>query len=39
MVQEMIGTRYPAANDLVSRLEALGILREITGWAQNRRYM
>jgi Fic family protein len=38
-VQEMIGTTYPAANDLVSRLEALGILREITGWARNRRYM
>ena len=37
-VQEMIGTTYPAANDLVSRLEALGILREITGWARNRRY-
>jgi hypothetical protein len=29
----MIGTTYPAVTDLVSRLEALGILREITGWA------
>jgi hypothetical protein len=38
-VQEMIGTTYPAANELVSRLEVLGILREITGWARNRRYM
>ncbi len=37
-VQEIIGTTYPAANALVSRLEELGILREITGYARNRRY-
>ncbi len=37
-VQELIGTTYPAANDLVSRLEELGILHEITGWARNRRF-
>jgi Fic family protein len=37
-VQDLIGTTYPAANDLVARLEELGILREITGWARNRRF-
>ncbi|NTU59242.1 MAG: Fic family protein, partial [Chlorobiaceae bacterium] len=30
-VQDLIGTTYPAANDLVSRMEVGGILREITG--------
>jgi hypothetical protein len=34
----MIGTTYPAANDLVSRLVGLGILTEITGNARNRRF-
>lgn len=34
----LIGTTYPAANDLVARLEEMGILREITGGARNRRF-
>ncbi len=36
MVQKNIGTSYPAANRLISRLVDLGILREITGHARNR---
>jgi Fic family protein len=38
VIQELIGTTYPAANDLVARLESEGILREITGQARNRRF-
>jgi Fic family protein len=38
-VQQLIGTTYPAANDLVGRLENEGILEEITGQARNRRFM
>jgi Fic family protein len=38
-VQELIGTTYPAANDLVARLAALGILSEFTGNARNRRFI
>ncbi len=30
-IETLIHTTYPAANALVARLEALGILREITG--------
>lgn len=37
-VGTLIKTTYPAANDLVSRLEALGILEEMTGQARNRRF-
>ena len=32
------GTKYAAANNLIGRLEKLGILREITGRARNRRF-
>ena len=38
-VQELIDTTYQAANELVSRFVASGILTEITGQARNRRYM
>lgn len=37
-VQELIDTTYQAANELVSRFVASGILTEITGQARNRRY-
>ena len=37
-VQDLIGTSYPAANALVSRMEDHGILREITGHRRNRRF-
>lgn len=32
------GTSYPAANNLVTRLEELGLVREITGQTRNRRF-
>jgi Fic family protein len=35
-VQALNGTTYPAANSLVERMAALGILVEITGQARNR---
>ena len=35
-VQDLIGTTYPAANQLVSRLTELGIIKEITGNRRNR---
>lgn len=38
-VQRLIGTTYPAANDLVARLVNSGILRECTGKARNRRFI
>ncbi|MBL8812374.1 MAG: Fic family protein [Planctomycetaceae bacterium] len=38
-VQTLIGTTYPAANDLVARLVDCGILAEITGQQRNQRYM
>ncbi|MCO6465019.1 MAG: hypothetical protein J5I53_00230 [Bradyrhizobiaceae bacterium] len=34
----MTGTTHAAANTLVHRMEALGILEEITGYARNRRF-
>jgi Fic family protein len=34
----LIGTTYPAANQLVERLENIGILSEITGRKRNRRF-
>lgn len=38
-VQQLTGTTYPAANQLVARLVKVGILTEITGQARNRRFM
>ena len=38
-VQGLIGTTYVAANGLVARLVASGILREFTGQARNRRFV
>ena len=38
-VQQVIGTTYPAANNLVAKLVDLGILREFTGYARNRRFI
>ena len=35
-VQEVTGTSYPAANNLVSRLVNIGILQEATGYRRNR---
>jgi len=37
-VQKLTGTTYAAANALVSRLAALGVLSEMTGYARNRRF-
>ena len=37
-IQDLIGTTYPAANELVARLEEQSILREFTGHARNRRF-
>lgn len=37
-VQEMIGTSYTAANQLVVRLVDAGILEEVTGYQRNRRF-
>jgi Fic family protein len=37
-VQALTGTSYAAANALVTRLASLGIIKEITGNARNRRY-
>ena len=38
-VQELIGTTYPAANDLVAKFVASSILTEITGQARHRKFM
>lgn len=38
-IRELIGTTYPAANEMVSRLVDCGLLREITGRARNRKFM
>lgn len=38
-VQDLVGTTYPAANTLVSRLTRCGILREFTGQARHRRFL
>lgn len=38
-VRDLIGTTYPAANDLVARMDACGILHEFTGQARNRRFI
>lgn len=37
-VRAVIGTGYAPANTLVARLEAIGILQEMTGHARNRRF-
>lgn len=37
-IQQMTGTTYAAANNLVSRLVELGVLSEMTGYARNRRF-
>lgn len=37
-VQEITGTTFAAANQLVARLVELGILREVTGYTRNRRF-
>lgn len=39
VVQRLIHTTNPAANNLVARMEKTGILREITGQARNRQFM
>jgi len=37
-VSDLIGVTYTAANQLVDRLVAIGVLEEITGQARNRRF-
>ena len=37
-VRELIGTTYPAASNLVTRLAERGIVREITGYKRNRQF-
>jgi Fic family protein len=38
-VRKLIGTSYPAANDLIQRLVDLEIVEEVTGHARNRRFL
>ena len=38
IVRDWLGVTNPAANNLVSRLVDVGLLREITGYARNRRF-
>lgn len=38
-IRTTTGTTYPAANSLVSRLVQIGVLKETTGNARNRRYL
>lgn len=38
VVQQMTGVTFAAANQLVSRLASIGVLREITGYSRNRRF-
>lgn len=38
-IQDMIGTSYASANNLVSQMARNGILHEITGRARNRKFM
>lgn len=38
-VQELIGTTYPAANQLVARMVECGIVSEFTGQARNRKFI
>lgn len=37
-VQDLTGVTYSAANQLVSKMEEQGILREFTGQSRNRRF-
>lgn len=37
-VQQLTSVTFAAANQLVSRLAAIGVLREITGYSRNRRF-
>ena len=37
-VRRLLDVTYPAANQIVERLERIGILREVTGQARNRRF-
>lgn len=37
-IRDLIGTTYPAANQITERLVKAGILREITGQTRNRRF-
>lgn len=37
-IEQVTGTSYAAANNLVARLNQLGILAEVTGYARNRRF-
>ena len=37
-VVKLTGTSYAAANNLVARLAVIGVLKEVTGYARNRRY-
>jgi hypothetical protein len=37
-VRDWLGITPVGANQIVSRLEAVGLLREITGYARNRRF-
>ena len=38
-VKDLIGTTYPAANELVARMVDLDVLHEITGQARNRKFI
>ncbi len=38
-VKKLIGTTYPAANDLVSRMSKASILHEFTGQVRNRKFI
>jgi hypothetical protein len=37
-VQDLIGTTFAGANQIVHRLVAIGILNEMTGYARHRRF-
>ena len=37
-VEALLGVTYPAANQIVEKLERIGILREVTGQSRNRRF-
>jgi len=37
-VKKLIGTAYPAANQLMKRLTELGVVTEFTGKKRNRRF-